>query len=83
MSTQVREIIKVTPWTTVARINISLQQNEEAGTDATVTYTYTALSEAGVDFVNHYTEDYYTEFMRYWEGAISEYLLSGVAGDCS
>ncbi len=75
------EIIKVTPWTTVAKINISLQQNEEAGTDATVTYTYTALSEAGEDFVNHYTEEYYVEFMRYWEGAISEYLLSRVAGD--
>ena len=69
------EIIKVTPWTTMAKVNISLRQNEESGTDATVTYTYTALSEAGEDFVNHYTEEYYIEFMRYWEGAINDYLL--------
>ena len=53
------EIIKVTPWTTVAKISISLRQNEQAGTDAKVTYTYTALSEAGKDFVNNYTESYY------------------------
>ncbi len=75
------EIIKLTPWTTVAKLNISLQQNEAGGTDATVTYTYTALSEAGEDFVNRYTEEYYIEFMRYWEDAIGDYLLSRVAGD--
>jgi len=70
------EIIKVTPWTTVAKITISLRQNEQSGTDATVTYTYTALSEAGKEFVNNYTESYYTEFMRYWEAKINDYLLS-------
>jgi hypothetical protein len=70
------EIIKVTPWTTVAKISIFLSQNEESGTDATVTYTYTALSQAGEDFLNQYTESYYAEFMRYWEAAINDYLLS-------
>jgi hypothetical protein len=70
------EIIKVTPWATIAKITISLRQNEQSGTDATVTYTYTALSEEGKDFVNNYTESYYTEFMRYWEAKLNDYLLS-------
>jgi len=70
------EILKISPWTTVAKINIALSQNEESGTDARINYTYTALSEAGEDFVNHYTEDYYLEFMRYWETAINDYLSS-------
>ena len=70
------EIVKVTPWTTVAKIQISLRPNGESGTDAEVTYTYTALSEEGKGFVNNYTESYYTEFMQYWESAINGYLLS-------
>jgi hypothetical protein len=70
------EILKVTPWTTIARINIGLRQNEASGTDATVTYTYTALSETGEDFLRHYTESYYADFMRYWETAINNYLSS-------
>jgi len=71
------EIIRFTPWTTVVKISISLRQNDEAETDAEVTYTYTALSEAGKDFVNNYTESYYNEFMQYWEAAINAYLSSG------
>jgi hypothetical protein len=70
------EIIKVTPWTTIAKITISLRQNDQSGTDAVVTYTYTALSEAGKDFINNYTESYYAEFMRYWETRINDFLLS-------
>jgi hypothetical protein len=70
------EIIKVTPWTTVAKINISLRPNDEEGTDAEVTYSYTALSEEGREFVNSYTEDYYREFMEYWEAALNEYFQS-------
>ena len=71
------EIIKISPWTTVAKIEITLGRNEESGTDATIIYTYTALSEAGENFVNHYTEAYYLEFMRYWETAINDYISSG------
>lgn len=70
------EIIKVTPWTTVAKITISLTANNAEGTDAEVTYSYTALNEAGKEFVNSYTEVYFTEFMQYWEAAINDYLLS-------
>jgi hypothetical protein len=70
------EIIKVTPWATIAKISIWLWQNEQSGTDAKVTYTYTALSEEGKDFVNNYTEGYYAEFMCYWETKLNDYLLS-------
>ncbi len=70
------EIIRVTPWTVAAKIHISLKPNGESGTDARVSYTYTALSEAGKDVVNHYTESYYTEFMQHWEAAINDYLLT-------
>jgi hypothetical protein len=70
------EIIKVTPWTTVVKISISLIRNEHSGTDATVAYTYTAISNAGRDFVNNSTERYYAEFMHYWERRINDTLSS-------
>jgi hypothetical protein len=70
------EIIKVTPWITVAKINISLTQKAEEETDAEITYSYTALSEEGKEFVNNYSESYFTEFMQYWEAAINDYLSS-------
>lgn len=70
------EMIKVTPWITVAKINISLTQNAEEGTDAEVTYSYTALSDAGKEFVDSYTESYFTEFVRYWEAALNDYLAA-------
>ncbi len=64
----------------MAKIDITLRRNEESGTEARITYTYTALSEAGEDFVNRYTEDYYLEFMHYWENAINDYVSRMASG---
>jgi hypothetical protein len=64
----------------VAKIDITLRRNEESGTEARITYTYTALSEAGEDFVNSYTEDYYLEFMHFWENAINDYIARSESG---
>jgi hypothetical protein len=70
------EILKVTPWTTIARITVLLKPGESGGTDAEVTYSYMALDEAGKEFVENYTEGYYEEFMRYWESSLNAYLDS-------
>ncbi|NTV42945.1 MAG: hypothetical protein HGA63_06555 [Syntrophobacteraceae bacterium] len=62
---------------TVGRITISLREDGEGLTEAVVTYMYTALSEDGVRFVEAYTEDYFAEFMGYWEKTLNEFLESG------
>lgn len=72
----VLELLKVTPWTTVAHIRIALKANERHGTDAEVTYTYTAIDEKGREFVENYTESFFEEFMQYWETALNQYLKS-------
>lgn len=69
-------IVKVTPGMTVGKITIVLQENGDGWTDARVTYMYTALSEEGAEFVRSYSEEYYTEFMHYWEKALNEYLCA-------
>jgi hypothetical protein len=70
-------LVKVTPGMTVGKFTIVLRENDEGGTDARVTYMYTALSEQGAEFVRNYTEDYYAEFMKVWETTLNEYLLAG------
>ena len=58
----------------MGKITIVLRQNEDGGTDARVTYMYTALTEEGENFVRSYSEEYYLEFMRYWEMTLNAYL---------
>lgn len=53
------EFIKVTPGVTVARIGIALESARGSGTDATVTYSHTALSAEGETLVNGYTDLHY------------------------
>ncbi len=68
------EMVKVTPGMTIGKINIALKANAHEGTDMEVTYRYTAVSEAGQDFVDSYSEDYYVHFMQQWEKALNDYM---------
>ena len=70
------ELIKVTPGVTVGKINVRLTP-EESGTAAEVTYMHTALSPAGQEFVENFTEEFYAVFMREWEDAMNHYLETG------
>ncbi len=71
------QMLKVTPGVTVAKITVALRANAENGTDATVTYAYTALSSAGEIFVQGFTESFYGEFMRHWEADLNDYVRAG------
>ncbi|ABK18772.1 hypothetical protein [Syntrophobacter fumaroxidans] len=71
------EIVKVTPGETVGKITIALERTGEDATNARVTYMYTALSGAGEEFVREYTEEFYLEFMQYWEKSLNRFLKTG------
>ncbi|MHC1728334.1 MAG: hypothetical protein AB9866_20415 [Syntrophobacteraceae bacterium] len=68
------EVVKVTPGMTVARITISLSENETGGTDAEVVYRYTAISPDGEEFVKGYSEEFFRGFMQFSESALNSYL---------
>lgn len=70
------EMIKVTPALTAGKITVTLSEIGEGCTEALVTYMYTALSDEGVRFVEAYTEDYFSEFMGYWEKTLNAFLTS-------
>ncbi len=69
------ELIKVTPGMLIGKIELRLKSNENRGTDLDATYRYTALSEAGQDFVDDYTQDYFDHLMQQWEKALNDHMV--------
>lgn len=72
------EMIKLTPSVTACRLTIQLRA-AAGGSEADVTYCHTSLGAEGDAFVAAFTEDYYHEFMRDWEGRLNHYLRHGTA----
>ncbi len=70
------ELLKVSPGVTVGHITVTLTA-EPAGTAADVTYQHTAISDAGRDFVDGFTEEFYEAFMKEWEASMNHYLTTG------
>ena len=68
------EIVKVTPGMTVGRIRIDLCENDTGGTDAAVSYMYTAIGPDGEQFVRAYSEEFFKQFMQYSEAALNDFL---------
>lgn len=66
--------VKTTPGIVVTTIDIALREDATGGTEAEVSYTYTALSENGRAVVEAMTEPAYEQFMRAWETALNDYL---------
>lgn len=70
------EMLKVVPEFAVTRLRIALTAAPSGGTEAAVTYTYTALSASGAAFVAGRTAEAYARFMRNWEDALNRHLDS-------
>lgn len=66
--------VKMTPGRVVTEINIQLRGLDKDQTEATVSYRYTAISEAGKNYIAERTADWYIEFMQEWESELNEYL---------
>ncbi|HSP07928.1 MAG TPA: hypothetical protein VLR94_12185 [Acidobacteriota bacterium] len=58
-------------------IDIVLSKNADDTTAAHLTYTYTALSEAGAKSVAAFTEEKWNRHMTAWETAMNHYLVTG------
>ena len=71
--------IKYTPDMHITRIDIQCDPVEDAQTLAQITYTLTALGEAGQADIIKFTEDHYTHWIASWEKALNYYLEYGEA----
>ena len=71
------EYIRFEPGVKVGKIQISCRMGGPQETLATISYTYTGLSETGNKFVEAFTQEHYHEFISTWEQAINYYLETG------
>ena len=69
--------LRVTPGSRVGIIDIRCADAQDGTTHATVTYTFTALSEAGNTFLASFTDAHYQQEMAAWEQAINYALQHG------
>ncbi|HLY32339.1 MAG TPA: SRPBCC family protein [Ktedonobacterales bacterium] len=69
--------VRVTPGITAGMIQVECEPDQGETTRATVTYTLTALSEAGNAAMADLTEAHYRHWMASWETAINHYLAHG------
>ena len=68
------QMIKVTPEHSVCVLEISLHLNENVVTNLQISYEFTAIAEAGNEFLTEFTNDWYLGFMRNWEDEMNQYL---------
>jgi hypothetical protein len=69
--------LRVTPGSHVAIIDIRCEDNLNETTRASISYTFTALTEQGNDYVTRFTGPHYQEWMSMWEKAINYSLQHG------
>jgi hypothetical protein len=69
--------LKTEPDIKIGKIEIVCDSAGSNQTSASVTYTYTSLSEEGNLFLQSFTEDFYIQYLSFWEKAINHYLITG------
>jgi|SRR5271157_5516455 len=67
----------VTPNFKVSVIEVKCESDCTNHAKAHVTYTVTALSVEGTEYIDSFSEDHYTKMMTHWEEAINHYLQHG------
>lgn len=67
---------RITPGSRAGQVEVACVADGEE-TRARVTYTFTALSEAGNAWLARFTADHYAAYLSEWEAAINHHLRTG------
>jgi hypothetical protein len=65
---------RVTPTSRFGLVEVVCEVIEGERTHVTITYTFTALTEEGNDYIDEFTEESYREMIDSWQTEISAYL---------
>lgn len=75
------EMIKVIPGVVVGTIKIVLSKDGGEASKATITYSYTSLSDHGDRALEEFTEAHFQSFMEVWEKELNHFLRTGAMLD--
>jgi hypothetical protein len=60
-------------------VAVSIQDGGHQSSRVTIRYTVTALTAAGNQFINNFTEENFAKDMQFWEATMNHYLETGKA----
>ena len=65
---------RVTPGSRVAVVEVRCEEADGGATRAQVSYTFTALSDGGNEYLAEFNEAHYRDYIESWRPAIDDYL---------
>ena len=73
------EFARITPGSRVAHLTVRIEDDGKHASRVHITYTITALTEAGNKFIENFTEENFVKDMKFWEATMNHYLETGKA----
>ncbi|MEJ2223004.1 MAG: hypothetical protein P8X80_19640 [Desulfobacterales bacterium] len=70
---------RITPDSRVAEVTVRAEDGGRQTSRVHITYTITALNEAGNRFIENFTEENFVKDMKFWEATMNHYLETGKA----
>jgi len=70
---------RITPDSRVAEVTVRIDDGGEQTCHVNISYTITALTEAGNTFIDNFTEENFVNDMKFWEATMNHYLKTGKA----
>ena len=70
---------RITPDSRVAEVTVRAEDGGRQTSRVRITYTITALNEAGNRFIENFTEENFVKDMKFWEATMNHYLETGKA----
>ncbi len=71
------EFVRATPESRIARLTIAVDEKAANVSKVKITYVITAICEKGNIFLEAFTEEKFTEVMKFWEKSMNYYLETG------
>ena len=71
------EYLRIEPGIKIGKIEVVCDEAGNGKTSVMVKYTYTSLSDEGNLFLDSFTEEFFSEYISFWEKAINHYLRTG------
>jgi hypothetical protein len=71
--------VRITPDSRVAEVTVRAEDGDQQDSRVHITYTITALNEAGNRFIENFTEENFVKDMKFWQATMNHYLATGKA----
>jgi len=69
--------VRVTPASRASILTVGIKEKDERSSYVDITYTYTAITDAGNTFIDNYTEEFFQRNMKHWEKSMNFFLETG------